>query len=396
MSVLAKHSDCCGCGACAKVCPKGCIEMKPDKTGFLYPEIDMSQCVNCGRCTRACMGVEPVKENTEVLATYGIQHKDKETLMESTSGGAFSALAEYVITQGGVVFGGELGDFKVFQSVAEDICTVAKFRGSKYVQSDTRNTFKEAEDYLKQGVTVLYSGTPCQIQGLKKYLGKEYDNLYTVDVICHAAPSPMLFDKYIELQSKRYGKISNFKFRDKSFGYDNSVLSFDYTDSKGRKRHYAKGSESDEWMRLFLSNDANRESCKDCIAQTGIYQSDITIADLFNVSALAPEMDNNKGCTRLLVQSKKGEQLLDAIKDRVNCKEVDLGNKKKVRGASSGGKKSTDVYWDDANNMSAEAFFNKYYGQTMKIKIKRAVRLVAYRTGLYSVMKKTVKKLRSR
>lgn len=227
--------SCCGCSACLQKCPKKCIEMHEDAEGFLYPEINDDFCIDCGICYNVCP-VRNQKPNCKPLAFYASQSKDETLRLQSSSGGIFSLLAEYIIRKGGIVFGARFNEkMELVHEYTETINGLAPFRGSKYVQSKIGDSFKQVEYFLKQGRMVLFSGVPCQIAALKLYLQKEYDNLLTVDVICHGVPSPGVFREYIKYLGKG-NKIININFRDKHTGW--TGYSTSYTLSNGKHKHF--------------------------------------------------------------------------------------------------------------------------------------------------------------
>lgn len=200
MITITKKQDCCGCTACSNVCSKNAIKMVADAEGFLYPKINADLCNNCGLCEKVCPIINKVNETVTKQHGYVVQNKDSKVLKESTSGGAFTAIAEYVIKKGGIVFGAAFdNDFRVIHTSAESVSDLRKFRNSKYVQSDPNDTFRQVRSILKTGRLVCYSGTPCQIEGLKSFLINDYENLITIDVVCHAAPSPLIWEKYKSL-----------------------------------------------------------------------------------------------------------------------------------------------------------------------------------------------------
>ena len=199
MISIEEKGQCSGCSACYSMCPKEAIAMQEDTEGFVYPFVDNSKCINCELCVKVC----PIKkENKKVVSNiHAIACKNKEEKIreESTSGGVFTALSELVINQGGVVFGAIYDEnLNVKHSYVENIDECNKFRGSKYVQSSIGDAFKKVKEFLVQGRLVMFSGTPCQVAGLYSYLGKEYDNLILIDLVCHGAPSPKVFRKYIK------------------------------------------------------------------------------------------------------------------------------------------------------------------------------------------------------
>lgn len=225
MPKLADKTICCGCSACANKCAKGAIVMTPDEGGFLNPMVNNSLCVECGLCEKACPAIGPTSEPTAIQRAFLIQHKDETIRRQSTSGGAFTAIAQSIIDEGGIVYGACMKDGGVFHIGVERTEDLALFRNSKYVQSDMKGAFKEVKAHLAANRSVCFSGTPCQIAGLKYYLGKSYENLLTVDVVCHAIPSPYIFERYVELTKKRLPNAQKLVFRDKKRGYSLFAIS---------------------------------------------------------------------------------------------------------------------------------------------------------------------------
>lgn len=198
---INEKKNCCGCTACAEICPKNCIRMKPDEEGFLYPSVDESQCIKCNACDAVCPIQNPVVEKETTQKAYLVQHRDESVRLDSAAGGAFTAIATVVLQKGGVVFGAAYDEnFHVRHSYVETVDELKKFRNSKYVQSELGDSFRLVKDFLQKGRWVCFSGTPCQIEGLSKFLRKPYENLVLVDVVCHGIPSPLVWDKYLEYQ----------------------------------------------------------------------------------------------------------------------------------------------------------------------------------------------------
>ena len=299
ISIKSKY-DCCGCEACAQRCAHNAISMKRDKEGFLYPIIDSNKCTKCDICEKVCPVINQ-KLPSEPIKTYAAKNKDEIVRLQSSSGGIFTLLATKTINNGGIVFGAKFNEqWEVVHDSAETIDDLAKFRGSKYVQSRINDNYIKVEQFLKQGRQVLFSGTPCQIAGLKKYLIKEYKDLICIDIICHGVPSPMVWQKY--KAQFELSETSSISFRDKS----NSWKSYEVVVSKDQKEVIRETVGQNVYMKLFLSDLCLRPSCANCPAKVAKSQSDITIADYWGIQHIHPEFDDDKGSNLVLINSEKG------------------------------------------------------------------------------------------
>lgn len=298
--------------------------MKADEEGFLYPNVNKDLCINCGLCEKVCPIINKAEEKVFEQEGYLVQNKDGKIRKESTSGGAFSAIAKYILDRKGVVFGVQYDEnLNVGHSYVENESDLNLYRNSKYVQSKIGETFKQAKNFLDEDRWVCFSGTACQIEGLKKYLRKDYNKLITVDVVCRAVPSPLLWKKYVEYQKNKYGNdIKNILFRDKSFyGYNHSQISIQLYNGK---KIYHNGLESDPMLRAMFSNICHRPSCYDnCIFKKIYRVSDFTIWDCFVVNSFTKHLDN-KGTTRVLIHTEKGINIFNAIKNKINYEKIDV------------------------------------------------------------------------
>ena len=329
---------CCGCGACQQACPVQCIELRPDNKGFLYPTVDKRRCIKCGKCERVCPAL---KENTynNLPQIYAAKNGDLQKRLNSSSGGVFSMLAEKVIAEDGIVFGTKWNNtFEAVVDWTDSIEGLTAFRGSKYLQSVIGNNYKKVEEFLGKGKFVLFSGTPCQINGLKSYLGKEYENLLTIEVICHGVPSPLVWQKYLKsivrpqggdgrntvsLSLKLSSVITGVNFRDKANGWKKYGFRIDYgsADESAEqnsvfeltKNPYIEPFDQNDYMRAFLSNLSLRPSCFDCKAKSGNSGADITIGDLWGVDKLNPEIDDDKGISLIIIHSEKAQEHIKDI-----------------------------------------------------------------------------------
>lgn len=313
-------SECCGCTACQQICPVQCISMKPDEEGFLYPKINDGQCIGCQKCEAVCPIQTPplVKGKTQTYVGYAQNEKIRRP---SSSGGIFSLAAEYVLKRGGAVFGAAFDDaFAVHHICVESEEDLDKLRGSKYVQSSLENTYAQAKEYLIGGRWVLFSGTACQIAGLKNYLGKEYDRLLTIDVLCHGVPSPKIWKYYLEDQQRKYNsKITSIQFRDKKLGWKRFSIRIQFENG----REYAVPFTKDKFMNLFLDNIDLRPSCYDCRFKAFPRPSDMTIGDCWGIEHHLPELDDDKGASVIVVQTEKGQAVLNEIRAGMTCQRAE-------------------------------------------------------------------------
>lgn len=307
---IEDKSQCCGCSACMQRCPKQCISMEEDDEGFLYPIVNKEQCVNCGLCEKVCPVINQENPRTP-LKVYAAENVDETIRRSSSSGGIFTLLAEQTIKDGGVVFGACWDeDWNVAHSYAECVEDLSMFRSSKYLQSRIGDSYKQAEKFLKAGRKVMFTGTPCQIAGLKHFLRKEYDNLLAVDVVCHSVPSPGVWQQYLseKLQSLKWKKqnVRHISFRDKSTGWKN--YSFLIEDKDGSV--YSELGSKNLFMRGFLADLYTRPSCHACPAKELKSGSDMTLGDFWGIESLKPEIDDDKGVSAVTVNTEKGREVL--------------------------------------------------------------------------------------
>ena len=223
---ISDKRNCCGCTACSQVCPKSCITMQIDEEGFKYPQVDANLCVDCGLCEKVCPYLNSYPIPEEKPASFACKTKDDDLRGKSSSGGLFSVLATKIIQENGVVFGARFNeDWDVYHDYTETEAGLAEFRGSKYVQSDMGDCFAQVKNFLKTGRKVLFTGTPCQVAGLNHFIQKKFENLYTVDFVCHCVPSPKVWKSYLK-EVRGNATITHISFRDKSEGWARYGLPF--------------------------------------------------------------------------------------------------------------------------------------------------------------------------
>lgn len=312
---ITDKAKCTGCTACANICSYNAITMQFDDCGHTYPVVGKDKCVDCGLCDLVCPLKKMDNENPDinldslkVLATY---NKDNEVRKDSTSGGIFSVLSEYVISKGGIIYAARFDkEYHILHDSFDSLEEINDFRGSKYAQSELADTFKKIKESLKSK-TVLFVGTPCQVAGLKSYLRKEYDNLITCDFICMGISSPRIWDEYIHSYWD-VAKIKQIKFKDKREGWHN--WKFLIEDEKGE--HFAHGMD-DPFFYSYLTHMSYRPSCLSCQFRHLRRVSDMTIADCWGIDSINPDFDDNKGCTTLIFQNDKAESIWNVIKEKM-------------------------------------------------------------------------------
>ncbi|MBR4287639.1 MAG: Coenzyme F420 hydrogenase/dehydrogenase, beta subunit C-terminal domain [Clostridia bacterium] len=315
--------DCTGCSACAHVCPKGCISMIANEHGFLYPQINNDICVECGACKKNCPVLnKTATEKSEEIISYAAKTTDETIRKCSSSGGIFSAIAKKVIENNGIVYGAAFdGKFVVKHISVSSLDDLDLLRRSKYVQSDLNNSFVSVKNNLTEGKTVLFTGTPCQVEGLLAYLKKPYDNLITMDFVCHGVPSPNVWEYYKTYLQKQYkSAITDVNFRDKTLGWKNSSIRIEFENSNV----YCNLFRNDPYMNAFLANMDLRESCYTCKFKSVNHKSDITVADYWGIDKTNPEIDDDKGLSLVLINSDKGASLLNVIESSLTLTKTDV------------------------------------------------------------------------
>ena len=318
-----RKEDCCGCEACRNVCPQRAITMVEDEDGFFYPHIDESLCIMCQKCKKVCSFQNKEKEKNNPINVYAAVSKNKEQLQHSASGGIFAAIAEDCIKRGGTVFGAVFNDdFSVVHEGIDSLQSLVKLQNSKYVQSRIDGIFSRVATILKKGEMVVFSGTPCQIAGLKSYLGKEYQNLFTVDIICHGVPSIKIFKTYMYyFESKYKGKIKSFTFRDKQIGWGENGRAI-FEKYNGRLKNKILWQSSSSYMYYFLKGLISRKSCYHCKYAGLNRPGDITIGDYWGIEKQHPEYllsasgwDEKKGISVVIVNTERGGKYIENLKN---------------------------------------------------------------------------------
>ena len=313
---IIKKEKCCGCHACYNICPQSAINMFKDSEGFLYPSISVDKCINCGRCVQSCPGIK-FPEINNFNRAYACYAKNKVEHLSSSSGGFFSVLARQILQENGEICGAAFDGVKVKHIVTNNSMDLDKIKKTKYVQSTIGEAYSQVEKTLKKGKTILFSGTPCQVAGLKLFLGKDYDNLVCIDLICHGVPSPEVFARYLSEKGKNH-KIIAMSFRNKHPGERNRTL--DYFLDNGDK--ISETYEESLYIKGFIQNLYVRPSCFQCNYKGIKRCSDITIGDFLGIDEFYPEFSNYMGTSAVILHSEKGIEMFEKIKEHLEYIEV--------------------------------------------------------------------------
>lgn len=372
---IKDKSDCCGCTACANICAHNAIVMQRDVYGFQYPIVDEDKCINCRLCEITCpLNNEKIKLQIETKEAFGLYNKDVEKHKLSSSGGVFEELSHFIVQHGGVVYGVVYDtDWIVCHKRIDNILELNEYRGSKYVQSDLRDVFQTVYSDLKSNRKVLFSGTPCQIAGLKSFLRKDYENLVTCEIICHGVPSPLLFKDYISfIQKTRKKLIACINMKDKTNGWGYQSLKIVYKDGSKEQGTLL----TNLWNRIYYSNKALRPSCYSCKFTDYSRCADITIGDYWNLNRFHPEIYNKNGVSLILIQTLKGIDLFNCIKDsflkiKLNTGEYPQESLESPIKIPSG----RNLFWQDYFDYGFVFISKKYYGYENK-KLKLFIRSI--------------------
>ena len=359
------RADCCGCESCANICPKNAIEMIRDAEGFAYPKINPELCIKCGKCDATCPSLNfHEKFPDELPKVFVAINRDKKILRHSSSGGVFSAISEIILNDGGIIFGAAFdNNWRVQHTQAENFIELEKLRGSKYVQSKIGDIYQRIKKYLVNGRKVLFSGTACQCAGLKHFLGKDYDNLLTVDIICHGTPSPMIWENYIDWIGQSH-EISNVNFRSKRLGWSISRLEIDFKDCGYLINRIANNS----YMKLFHICLTQRPSCHACKFRFPNNHSDITCGDAWGMKDFAEELFDDRGASVVIINTDKGQKFFD--KANLKIKPIDFEVLKKYNPHAlippAEDSRRKDFFAEIADSKDLVAVMKKYFAQDNK------------------------------
>ena len=325
MVELAKIKDCVGCTACMNICPKDCIEMKKNEDGFVYPElVRFSECINCGSCMKVCPVLEIDSNKRGLPEAYAVISNNEMIRMESSSGGVFSEIATRFLGENGIVYGAAYDEnFRVKHICVDSEDDLWKLRGAKYAESNLGECYRNILKDIKIGKKILFSGTPCQVAGLKKYIKKDYDNLFCIDFICHGIPSPMVWKEYIKYISKKdkSGELPiRINLRSKLTGWTKYQYSHLFEYENGNMNIIANSKSL--FMKLFIGDYISRLCCENCKFKGYSRVSDITLGDFWGIWDIQPDMDDNKGTSVVLIQTPKGQSIFDEINTNVRFEKM--------------------------------------------------------------------------
>lgn len=352
-----KKEKCSGCTACMNICPKNAIKMIEDEEGFKYPQIDKEKCINCGACTKICPNIKIDRKNS-IKRTYGVKHKSDKERTTSRSGGVFIALSDYILGLNGVIYGAKLNkDFSVSHGRAENVEQRDEFKGSKYIQSDMNNIIENVKQDLKNGRKVLFSGTACQVAGVKSCVPEKYQqNLYTCDLICHGVPSKKIFFEFLKYIEQNSGKkIKKFNFRDKRFGWETHYETAVFEDNTEITTEYFKN--------LFYGHNILRPSCYECNYANTHRPGDITIADFWGIDEIAPEFLDKKGVSLTIINNNKGMEWFEKAKKDLQVIECDVEKCIKhtyTLNQPTPISEKREEFWEDYKNKDFKDIIEKY------------------------------------
>lgn len=374
---------CTGCTACISSCPKSCIVMEPDEEGFMYPKVSIDKCIDCKICERVCP-MKRINNVPQIVKSVAAISVNATIRKRSSSGGVFYALSEYVISHGGIVYGVAFDDnWNVVHSHADTIEGIEAFCGSKYVQSSLDGIFKQVLDNLKQKRMVLFSGTPCQIAGLRSFLKVEYETLFTVEVSCHGVPSPKIWRSYLDFLLPDNMSLLEFSFRNKEKGWRGYRIAY----SAKQISNVDKFKESSEehsknlYYNLFLNNFTLRPSCYSCHFKQGKSGADINIGDCWGVDS-SSILNDDGGVSSIIVYTKKGESIinnLSIIMEEIDYDRIVVYNPCLISSVSEPNNRK--AFWSDfiANGFRG---VKKYYKSTDTVKNRIIKRLLKIKNDL--------------
>lgn len=376
-----EKKECCGCSACADICPTHAIEMISDEEGFLYPKVNINLCVSCGKCIHSC-GFNPVDKSLTPPKAFAVKHIDDKVRMSSRSGAAFIAFSDVILRHSGVIYGASMqADFSVRHCRALNENQRDLMKKAKYVQSSTIDIFPQVAQDLNAGKEVLFSGTPCQVAGLHSYLSTVHiddSKLYCCDLVCHGVPSPAIWKDYVSYIGNKYGKeILKANFRDKEFGWNTHFESFVLKD---KKRKIVRKDYTD----LFYQHIMFRPSCHNCYFASIYRPGDLTLADFWGIEKNDASFNDNKGVSLVLVSTEKGLRLFYQAQKYFQSFECEIENcLQPTLIEPSSVSPRREKFWEDYKKMDFSKFLKKYTTpENLKAVLKKKIKEILCFIGL--------------
>ncbi|MCI9132986.1 MAG: 4Fe-4S dicluster domain-containing protein [Lachnospiraceae bacterium] len=382
MELFKKKKECCGCSICMSVCPVQAITMQADEQGFLYPHIDDKKCIHCGKCERECSLKN--LNNLDDVALNGVLaviNKDEKIRMSSSSGGFFYTIAEYVLQNGGTVYGAMFDEnYRVLHKRGTRIEDICRMQGSKYVQSNTNGIFELVKKDILDDKIVLFTGCPCQIDGLNHYLkGYNQEKLITCDLICHGVNSPRLWEDYLSCMKKK-DNILDIHFREKTQGWKNISMHI-----KMEKKTYVEISAYDYFYQAFFSGHSLRPVCFSCPYASLDRKSDITMGDFWGIENVFPEIDDDKGVSLILLNSYKGRMIFEQIKQKFVVRPTTVETCMQPSLKSPVQKPiSYDAFWADYMDRGYGYICKKYFHGGIIGKVRRFIKTMMIRAKIWN------------
>lgn len=383
---------CTGCTACANVCPKNCIKMNADSEGFLYPVINEAACINCSLCKETCP-VNNILPMESVKSGFIARYRDMEVVNNSTSGGTCTAFAEYTFKKGGILYGvGYNDNMQVihFGIDSSESKRVDEMRGSKYVQSNIGFSFKNIKKQLDTNVFICFTGTPCQVAGLKAYLRKDYENLVTVDLVCHGVSSPMIFGKYVDYMEHRFNsRVIDVRFRNKTYGYHSGTMMVSFENGN---KYYGSG-RIDYMIKAYFKGACSRKSCYQCPFKGKERCSDLTVFDSWNAEKLNSDCkDDDRGFTNIYVHTQKGKEFLHELQGTLQLWNADPDQMHRIDGAMISKQPEKAAFRDqllhDVANGEFVVQMQKYLPVSKKDYVVEGIKAFLYKIGLIKILKR--------
>lgn len=378
-----EKEDCCGCRACEQICPMHAIDMIEDKKGFRYPRINYNLCNQCGLCGNICAFKENYASHGDNPAVYAVKHRNEDVRSSSTSGGMFVAISDIILDDGGIVYGAGYKD-KLYVCHKRAVTKKERdeLKGSKYVQSDIGTSFIKVKNDLETNLNVLFTGTPCQVVALKSFLRRDYDNLLTVDFVCHGTPSNKLWQDFLAVIEKdTNNKIVHAEFRNKDNGWHRYKTRL-YL--KKQSTNTIKGEQS--FFQLFMPNYMLMPSCHNCLFANFNRASDITMGDFWGIERTMPDFDDDKGVSLVLVNSDKGDALFEAVRNHLEVRESCKQNclQRNLQGPPPRSEKA-GAFWKDYHEKGMHYVMIKYtdYG-VIRTFFRKATRKIGRILKAYS------------